>query len=166
MLVACHFGVSAIRAWFKILLPLGGRWICLGDKALSLGGEGSELSGMGAARTASCVRQQVASRRYLMINIWRGGEWVEDQLDDPIPLHVILYLERTSHLSHHHLLATMKPLNPSGAVQACPSHSRTLLPWRQGCPDPARNAKQIRRSSGPKRKMTLVDRQNKIIDRR
>ena len=29
-------------------------------------------SGMGAARTESCVRKETASRRDLMINIWRG----------------------------------------------------------------------------------------------
>ena len=29
----------------------------IGEKALSLGGEGSELSGMCAARTASCIRK-------------------------------------------------------------------------------------------------------------
>ena len=34
-----------------------------------------------------------------MINILRGGEWVEDQLDDPIPLQAILYLERTPNVT-------------------------------------------------------------------
>ena len=82
-----------------------------------------------------------------MINILRGGEWVEDQLDDPIPLHVILYPERTPNLTS---LATT---NPSGPVRRT---REPFSPWRQGYPDPAKNAQQ----------MTLVNRQNKITDRR
>ena len=64
--------------------------ICLANKALSLGGEGSELSGIGAARTASCVRKQVASRRYLMINIWRGSSGLKTSL-------TILFLSMSSY---------------------------------------------------------------------
>ena len=50
---------------------------------------------MGAARTATCARRETASNE--KINIYRGlldGEWVEDQLDNPIVLDVILYLRQ------------------------------------------------------------------------
>ena len=39
--------------------------------ALSLNEVSRPLSGIGAARTATCMRKQVASRKDLMINIWR-----------------------------------------------------------------------------------------------
>ena len=42
-------------------------------KSASLLNEGARaLSGMGAARTATCVRKEIASRRDEMINIWGG----------------------------------------------------------------------------------------------
>ena len=55
----------------------------------------TSLNGIGAARTASRVRKEIASRKDGMIYIWRAllnGGWVEDQLSNLISLGIILYL--------------------------------------------------------------------------
>ena len=87
-------------------------------------------SGMGAARIES-VRKKTASRRDLMINIWRGeyGLNVEDQLDDSIALDVILYLwlERSRSIVSTNLTTFVLPPAPglSVAVEKPPPST----PW-------------------------------------
>ena len=78
-----------------------------------------------------------------------NGEWVEDQLDDPIGLDVILYLRLEVPLICHQSdskspTAASEPRNPSSVYQlrACPSHSRTPLHMETGIftPGSSRNA--------------------------
>ena len=89
-------------------------------------------SGMGAARTATCERKETASMRDLMINIYHRAyvneEWVEDQLDNPVALDVILYLRLERSISRPVSLSYCGyPCLQRGRVLDCDGQARKVM---------------------------------------